>query len=51
MMAHVLDLGPEFTARAIPRWLDTLEVNTLFIERASPWERRIYRVIQWQANR
>jgi len=45
------DNGPEFTAKAIRRWLNRLEVNTLFIERGSPWERRIYRVIQWQAKR
>jgi len=28
----------KFTAQAVRRWLDTLEVNTLFIERASSWE-------------
>jgi len=32
------DNGPEFTAKAIRRWLNRLEVNTLFIERGSPWE-------------
>jgi len=32
------DNGPEFTAKAIRRWLNDLEVNTLFIERGSPWE-------------
>lgn len=32
------DNGPEFTAKAVRRWLNDLEVNTLFIERGSPWE-------------
>jgi len=32
------DNGPEFTARAIRRWLSRLGVKTLFIERGSPWE-------------
>ena len=32
------DNGPEFTAKAIRRWLNRLEVNTLFIERGSSWE-------------
>ena len=32
------DNGPEFTAKAIRRWLNNVEVNTLFIERGSPWE-------------
>ena len=32
------DNGPEFTARAIRRWLGRLEVQTLFIEPGSPWE-------------
>ena len=32
------DNGLEFTAKAIRRWLNRLEVNTLFIERGSPWE-------------
>ena len=32
------DNGPEFTAKAIRRWLDNLGVKTLFIERGSPWE-------------
>ena len=27
------DNGPEFTARLIRRWLNNLEVNTLFVER------------------
>jgi len=34
------DNGPEFTAKAVRRWLNDLEVNTLFIERGSPWENR-----------
>jgi len=30
--------GPEFTAKAIRRWLNRLGVKTLFIELGSPWE-------------
>jgi transposase InsO family protein len=32
------DNGPEFTAKAIRKWLGSLGVNTLFIEPGSPWE-------------
>ncbi len=32
------DNGPEFTAKAVRRWLNGLEVTTLFIEPGSPWE-------------
>jgi len=32
------DNGPEFTARAVRRWLSPLGVKTLFIEPGSPWE-------------
>jgi putative transposase len=32
------DNGPEFTARAIRKWLGRLGVKTLFIEPGSPWE-------------
>jgi len=32
------DNGPEFTARAIRRWLNRVGVKTLFIEPGSPWE-------------
>jgi transposase InsO family protein len=32
------DNGPEFTAKAIRKWLNNLEVKTLFIEPGSPWE-------------
>ena len=32
------DNGPEFTARAVRRWLSRLGVITLFIEPGSPWE-------------
>jgi transposase InsO family protein len=32
------DHGPEFTARAVRRWLGRLNVRTLFIEPGSPWE-------------
>ena len=30
--------GPEFTARAVRKWLHRLGVKTLFIEPGSPWE-------------
>ena len=32
------DNGPEFTAKAVRKWLHRLEVKTLFIEPGSPWE-------------
>jgi len=32
------DNGPEFTAKAVRKWLERLEVKTLFIEPGSPWE-------------
>ena len=32
------DNGPEFTAKAIRKWLDNLKVGPLFIEPGSPWE-------------
>lgn len=32
------DNGPEFTARAVRKWLKELGVKTLFIEKGSPWE-------------
>jgi transposase InsO family protein len=32
------DNGPEFIAKAIRRWLEKAEVNTLYIAPASPWE-------------
>jgi len=32
------DNGPEFTARAVRKWLARLDVKTLFIEPGSPWE-------------
>lgn len=32
------DQGPEFVAKAVRDWLARLGVNTLFIEKASPWE-------------
>ena len=32
------DNGPEFTARAVRKWLTGLGVKTLFIEQGSPWE-------------
>ena len=30
--------GPEFTAKAIRKWLSRIGVKTLFIEPGSPWE-------------
>ena len=32
------DNGPEFTAKAVRKWLSRLGVTTLFIEPGSPWE-------------
>ena len=32
------DNGPEFTAKAVRKWLNKLRVKTLFIEPGSPWE-------------
>ena len=32
------DNGPEFTAKAIRKWLSRMHVKTLFIEPGSPWE-------------
>ena len=32
------DNGPEFIAREIQRWLERAQVNTLYINKASPWE-------------
>jgi putative transposase len=32
------DNGPEFTAKAMRKWLERLDVKTLFIEPGSPWE-------------
>lgn len=32
------DNGPEFTAKAVIQWLQSLEVKPLFIEPGSPWE-------------
>ena len=32
------DNGPEFIAQAIRRWLEQLEVETLYIEPGAPWE-------------
>ena len=32
------DNGPEFTAHAVRRWLEKVDVKTLFIEPGSPWE-------------
>ena len=33
-----LDNGPEFTAKAMRKWLTGIGVKTLFIEPGSPWE-------------
>jgi putative transposase len=35
-----LDNGPEFTSKAIRKWLDNLKVVPLLIEPVSPWENR-----------
>lgn len=32
------DNGPEFIAKALQRWLASAAVNTLYIQKASPWE-------------
>ena len=32
------DNGPEFTAKAVKKWLEDLDVAPLFIEPGSPWE-------------
>jgi len=32
------DNGPEFTAQRVLEWLSTLGIQTLFIEKGSPWE-------------
>ena len=32
------DNGPEFTAKTIRKWLESIGVKTLFIEPGSPWE-------------
>jgi len=32
------DNGPEFTAKAVRKWLKRMDVKTLFIEPGSPWE-------------
>ena len=32
------DNGPEFTSKAVRKWLDRIGVKTLFIEPGSPWE-------------
>jgi transposase InsO family protein len=32
------DNGPEFTAKAIRKWLTRIRLKTLFIEPGSPWE-------------
>jgi transposase InsO family protein len=32
------DNGPEFTAKAVRKWLNRVGVKTLFIEPGSPWE-------------
>ncbi len=32
------DNGPEFTARAVRRWLGRVGARTLYIEPGSPWE-------------
>lgn len=37
--AHIRsDIGPEFVARTLKRWLAVSKVETLYIEPGSPWE-------------
>jgi putative transposase len=31
--------GPEFIAKEIQRWLDRAAVGTLYLQKASPWEK------------
>ena len=45
------DNGPEFTAKAVRRWLPRVGVQTLFIEPGSPWGERLRGVLQRQAAR
>ena len=44
------DNGPEFTAKLVRRWLGRVGVETLFIEPGSPWEKRLQRELQRQAQ-
>ena len=32
------DTGPEFAAKAVRKWLNRLDITTLFIEPGSPWK-------------
>ncbi len=45
------DNGPEFTAKAVRKWLERLGVKTLFIEPGSPLGERLHRVFQRQTER
>jgi putative transposase len=42
------DNGPEFTAKAVRKWLNRLGVKTLFIERGSPWENGYIESFNWK---
>lgn len=48
------DNGPEFTSKAVRKWLETIGVKTLFIEPGSPWENgyieSFNRIVQRQAQ-
>ena len=44
------DNGPEFTARAVREWLGRVGARTLYIEPGSPWEERLHRELQRQAE-
>ena len=44
------DNGPEFTAKLVRRWLARLRVQTLYIAPGSPWEKRLQRELQRQAE-
>ena len=44
------DNGPEFVARAVRSWLSRLGVETLFIERGSPWKMAISRALMGRSE-
>ena len=39
------DNGPEFIAKELQRWLNRAAVGTLYIQKASPWETAMSRVL------
>ena len=44
------DNGPEFTARAVRKWLSRMGVKTLFIEPGSPWENGFHSTVRCGTN-